>query len=290
MHQVARLCGARAVQARDGEVSGKKMPATSKATGAGEHPQTQVYCMKQLNVIGDTTKSVPLMSSLELVELINSSRDASAAGLRHADFLAKVPKVLGVELSEKFRSVYQDATKRTLPSYNFPKREACLMAMSYSYELQAVVFDRMTELERKELIPTLPNFSNPAEAARAWAEQYELREAATKALELAAPKVEFVERYVESTGSKGFRQVAKLLEANEARFREFLVEEKIMYRLGGEWTVYQPHIDAGRVEVKTGTDNGHAYTSVRFTPKGVQWIAGLWGQRKLNIALAGAEV
>ena len=29
------------------------------------------------------------------------------------------------------------------------KREARLMAMSYSYELQAKVFDRMTELEEK---------------------------------------------------------------------------------------------------------------------------------------------
>jgi len=37
------------------------------------------------------------------------------------------------------------------------------------------------------------------------------------------------------------------------------------------------HIDAGRFVVKTGSaDNGHAFSSSRFTPKGVAWITGLW--------------
>lgn len=47
----------------------------------------------------------------------------------------------------KIFAQYKDSTGRDLPCYRFPKREACLMAMSYSYELQATVFDRMTELE-----------------------------------------------------------------------------------------------------------------------------------------------
>src|SRR5574337_115932 len=51
------------------------------------------------------------------------------------------------------------------------------MAMSYSYEIQAKVFDRMTALEEKLARPAgavmLPDFTNPALAARAWAEQYE---------------------------------------------------------------------------------------------------------------------
>lgn len=89
------------------------------------------------------------MTSLELVEYINDSRkfDEKPVKLRHADFMAKVPKVLGFELSEKFRSVYLDTTSRTLPCYRLPKREACLMAMSYSYEIQAQVFDHMTAME-----------------------------------------------------------------------------------------------------------------------------------------------
>lgn len=109
-----------------------------------------------------------------------------------------------------------------------------------------------------------------------------LRLAADQAeqLEAARPAVEFVERYVDATGSMGFRQVCKLLHANENRFREFLLDQRIMYRLGGEWTPYQEHIDAGRFEVKAGVAraNDHAFNQARFTPKGVQWVAGLWAR------------
>lgn len=107
---------------------------------------------------------------------------------------------------------------------------------------------------------------------------------AQQALAIAAPKAEFVDKYVESTGLKGFRQTAKLLRANEARFREFLLDKKIMYRMGGEWQAYQNHIDAGRFAVKTGTsDSGHAFNQAKFTPKGVTWVAGLWAQYNLEV-------
>ncbi len=109
--------------------------------------------------------SAVTMTSLEMVEYINTVRkeEALAAGaefpsaefaeLRHRDFTAKVPKVLGKEMSEKFRTSLKDAYGRNQPGYTFPKREACLMAMSYSYELQAKVYDHMTELESKLALP-----------------------------------------------------------------------------------------------------------------------------------------
>lgn len=106
--------------------------------------------------------SVPTMSSLQMVEYINADRKAKAEAegltfpckeyrvLQHKDFLKKTPKVLGEEHSAKFFSQYKDSTGRYLPCYQFPKREACLMAMSYSYELQAAVYDYMEELDRQK--------------------------------------------------------------------------------------------------------------------------------------------
>ncbi|PHM56856.1 Rha family transcriptional regulator [Xenorhabdus stockiae] len=103
----------------------------------------------------------PTMTSLEMVDYINADRKAKAEAegfsfpckkyrkLQHKDFLKKVPKVLGEEHSAKFFAQYKDGTGRELPCYRFPKRESCLMAMSYNYELQAQVFDHMTELEAK---------------------------------------------------------------------------------------------------------------------------------------------
>lgn len=132
----------------------------------------------------------------------------------------------------------------------------------------------------------LPDFADPVAAARAWADATESKLKAETALALAAPKVEFVDRYVTAdTGAKGFRQVCKLLKANEARFREFLAEEKIMYRLQGDLVAYQNHIDAGRFECKTGEANGHAFSRCLFSPKGVEWVAGEWAKRQIRDAV-----
>ena len=119
--------------------------------------------------------------------------------------------------------------------------------------------------------------------------QVEQQEAA---LALAAPKVEFVDNYVQaSTGSLGFRQVCKLLKAKEPAFREFLLAEKIMYYLGGTLTAHQNHLDAGRFEVKTGVANSeHAYSSTKFSAKGVTWVAGEWAKHQARLALAEVAV
>lgn len=104
------------------------------------------------------------MTSLELVSFINEHRrqQAEVAGqrfpskgfakLEHKDFLEKVPAVLG-DTSAEFSADLPDSYGRPRRGYIFPKREACLMAMSYSYELQAAVFDRMTALEENQRTP-----------------------------------------------------------------------------------------------------------------------------------------
>lgn len=224
------------------------------------------------------------MVSLELVDYINDSRkfDEKPVQLRHADFMAKVPKVLGGELSEKFRSVYTDTTGRTLPCYRFPKREACLMAMSYSYELQAQIFDRMTAMEEALKKPAL-NLDDPAFLRQALLGYTEKVIELEQQVQLQAPKVAFVDKYVAGNGNKTFRQVTKLLGANERKFRDFLKKEKIMYKLNGEWLAYQNHIDAKRFHNNTGiSESNHTFTRSLFTPKGVEWTAGEWAKFNLR--------
>ena len=238
----------------------------------------------------DTTVT---MTSHELVEFINNHRKEQAEGsgyafpskgfakLQHKDFLAKVPEVLGAQTSAKFSADLPDSYGRLQPAYRFPKREATLMAMSYSYALQAAVYDHMTALEAKA---TQPAFQIPATlsaALRLAAEQAEQIERQQEQLALAAPKVEFVDRYVESTGNKCFRTVAKLLGAKESALRAFLQYRGVMYLLDGEWMAYSQHHAAGRFVVKTGSRNGHSFAQTLFTPKGVQWIAGQWAKHQL---------
>ena len=224
------------------------------------------------------------MSSLELVDYINAHRKEVATiekpyvELNHSDFMRKAPRVLSDEGSRKFSDTYiHTQNGQTYPCFRFPKREACLMAMSYSYELQAQVFDRMTAMENHIAAQNQPSYmiEDPIKRAEKWIEEAKQKQAAIHQLELAAPKVAFVDKYVAGNGNKTFRQVAKLLQIEEYKFREFLESNRIMYKLNGEWTAYQNHVDAKRFHVKTGvSDSGHAFNHALFTPKGIEWIAG----------------
>ncbi len=213
-----------------------------------------------------------LMSSGNLLELVNNARSlAGEKPVRHNDFVSRCADELEGDHYETF--VVQNPNNTSTRYLKLTVDQCKLIAMRESKSVRRSVLECLNSMQ-----PALPDFSNPAAAARAWAEQYELTAKANEALALAAPKVEFVDQYVEATGSMTFRQVCKLLGANEREFREFLRAKGIMYKLGGEWTAYATHIDAGRFEVKTGTatHNDHAYTSARFTPKGVEWVSALW--------------
>lgn len=222
------------------------------------------------------------MSSIQLRELINAERvSAGEPQVRNDHFLSRVEDELGDEL-EGVQKFFTPLHGNQVATYNLTLDQCALVGMRESKAVRRSVLQKIKSLESRTLIQVPQSLSA---ALRLAADQAEQIEAQQQALAIAAPKVDFVDRYVESAGLKGFRQTAKLLGANESRFREFLLDKKIMYRMGGEWQAYSAHIDAGRFEVKTDTaDNGHSFNQAKFTPKGVNWVAGLWAQYKLESA------
>ena len=244
--------------------------------------------MSELMAVGQALT----MSSFELLEIVNQSRaNHGEATVRHNDFLARCKDELDGEPYEIFVEPSKKTSKGLIPAFEAIRMtiDQCrLVGMRESKGVRRWVLERLKALEseRKQVAQppvAIPDFMNPAEAARAWAAEFEAKQKAQQALALAAPKVEFVDKYVQATGLFTFREVAKLLKANEARFREFLLDQKIMYRLGigGDLTAYQNHADAGRFEVKTNTaKNGHSYKRTMFTTKGVHWVAGQWAQHQ----------
>ena len=229
------------------------------------------------NELLSNTANNATMSSREIAEL---------TGKRHTDVMRDIRNMLEqLEVGErKFASSYFSDQNKELPCFELDRLHVECLLTGYSIPLRMKVLERLTELEQTNT-PQLPNFSNPAEAARAWADEVEAKQAAVALIEQQKPAVEFVERYVAAdSGSKGFRQVAKMLKANEAHFRAFLLEKRITYTLGGERMPYQHHTDAGRFEVKTGVAGDHVFNQAKFTAKGVNWIAGLWAQHQLEVA------
>lgn len=217
------------------------------------------------------TSSAITMNSARLLSLVNEARlSAGEKPVRHNDFVARCRDELEGDYYESF--VVQNLNNTETTHLNLTADQCKLVAMRESKSVR-----RQVLVSLNQMAPAVPkNFS---EALRLAADQQEQIEQQAQQLAIAAPKVEFVDKYVEATGLKGFRQVAKLLGAKENDFREFLCDNKILYRLGAEWVPYANHIDAGRFSVKTGqADNGHAFNSAKFTPKGVQWLAELWNK------------
>lgn len=144
------------------------------------------------------------------------------------------------------------------------------------------------ECERRALQAPQAQFSIPktlSEALRLAADQAETIERQAAQIEQQKPAVEFVERYTEADGSKGFREVCKLLKANEARFRQFLLDARILYRLGGRLMPFAQHLEAGRFTVITGMNGENAYTTAKFTSKGITWVAGEWAKHNLAMGV-----
>lgn len=241
-----------------------------------------------MHIQSEASNHAPRFSASQNVARTMSSREiADLVEKRHDNVKRTIGNLMdaGVILPQVEEVSNDGPGPLVIVQYRLSKRDSFIVVAQLCPEFTARLVDRWQELEAQQaLSPALPNFASPADAARAWAEQFEQRQAAEQALLIAAPKVDFVDRYVDTQGSMGFRQVAKLLKANEHQLRDMLIKRKVMYYLNGTLTAHSNHIAAGRFETRTGTSerNSHAYTQARFTPKGVQWVAGLWAEHQME--------
>lgn len=214
------------------------------------------------------------MSSREIAEL---------TGKQHQHVRRDIKTMLTeLDLDESnFGRTYFDAQNREQSEFVLERLHVECLLTGYSIPLRMKVLERLQELESINKLGYNPN--NEIEVLQQLLITKQTLAQQAEMIEHQKPAVAFVERYVAAdSGSKGFRQVAKLLNANEFEFRAFLSDNKIMYRLGGEWMPHQKHIDAGRFEVRAGLAGDHAFNQAKFTAKGVNWIAGLWGQYQLE--------
>ena len=204
-------------------------------------------------------------------------------GKRHDNVMADARKMLGEIGSPEISGGYLDKQDRTQPCLMLSKDETMCLVAGYSTELRFRIVKRWRELEEAQ---------KPVELSRLEILQMALESERARIeveakLAIAAPKAEFVDRYVDATGTYGFRQVAKMLSVKENWFSDFLIEKGIMYRLSGRLTAHSGHIDAGRFVPRAGVaKNDHAYTECRFTAKGVEWVAGEIAKSKAVAAIA----
>ena len=205
-----------------------------------------------------------------------SSRDiAKTIGIPHGEVKRLIKSLETTRrLSQPLSVHLYEREGETRQEYRLNKRDSLQAIARLAPAFIAGALDYWQEREQRA---RLPDFTNPAVAARAWAEEFERRQAAEQQLALTAPKAAFYDRYMQVDDSLGFRQLCKMLKVKEPEFRRFLFERNIMYRANGVLTPQQYHLQAGYFTVHASVgENQHAFSQARFTAKGVKWIAGLW--------------
>ena len=227
--------------------------------------------MENMNIQVLEANNVLTMSSLEIAEL---------TGKQHKHVLTDIRNMLNslnID-SAVFTAQYKDSTGRSLVMFNLPKDETLCLIAGYNVQVRMRIIKRWQELEAKgkpDLSTDVGKLLLIQEMAAKQLELISENKRISESLSIAAPKAEFVDSFVDSTGLKSFRKVAKILGINERKFRQFLADNKIMYKQNNDWLPYAEHINAGRFVNKTGESQGHAFISTYFTPKGEVWIAGL---------------
>lgn len=113
------------------------------------------------------------MISSNLLDLVNKARvSAEEKPVRHNDFVARCRDELDGEHYESF--VVQNSNKTVTEYLKLTEDQCKLVAMRESKSVRRAVLDELKRLQSNT--PSLPDFSNPAAAARAWAEQFELNQ------------------------------------------------------------------------------------------------------------------
>ncbi|HHX0787042.1 TPA: phage antirepressor KilAC domain-containing protein [Haemophilus influenzae] len=213
--------------------------------------------MNQLLTITKENASTLTMSSREIAEITHKE---------HKNVLRVIRDLIEQNLVAQIEPLKFEYRNQWFDYYELNKRDTFVVVARLSPEFTAAVVDRWQALENRQkptaLIPQ--SFSEALMlAAQLQAEK-----------ERNAPKVAFVDHYVEVGTSKSFRETAKILKMPERALVNRLVEDKYLYRQSGVLLPYQSAHTKDLFTVKTGTaEHGHNYTQTRVTSKGIEFIA-----------------
>lgn len=225
------------------------------------------------------------MEEIARKETITSLEIAEVTGKRHSDVLEAIRNMESAWARVAQRKFplgsYKDANNQSRPCYILNKTECLYVATKFNDEARAKLVLRWEELEsqvrKSEII--MPNFSNPAEAARAWADQYEQRLKLEAKAREDAPKVEFFESVAESKDAVEMKAVSSTLNyvaVGRNKLFAILREQKVLLSNN---IPYQKYIDAGYFRtIETKKNCG---TEVRIFIKTLVYQKGLDYIRKL---------
>ena len=161
--------------------------------------------------------NVQTMSSREIAEL--TSKELSHV---HRDIRAMIESLKDDPVLDDVKE--EKDTRGYTVAFHLNKELTLTLVAGYNVKLRLAIIKRWQELEAQQQsnLLVLPNFTDPAEAAIAWATEYKAKQLALKQLEVAKPKVEFVDKFVERGTNRNITAVAKELGVTAIKLGKWL--------------------------------------------------------------------
>jgi phage antirepressor YoqD-like protein len=153
-----------------------------------------------LQTIGATEAT---MSSREIAEVVESRHDSVKRTIERLVKSRTISQPPLVDGDKAGNHVVEQV-------YLVGKRDSYVIVAQMSPAFTGRLVDRWQELEQ-QVAMALPDFTNPAEAARAWADQVEARQALEVRVTADAPKVAFAEAVRAIDGACHIEKIAKTL-------------------------------------------------------------------------------
>ena len=207
------------------------------------------------------------MSSIDLLELINNVRVANnEEPLRRNSFNLKIEDEL--EGSHYTKNVVKNQNGTESVVYELTIEQCTLIGMRESKSVRRTVLEKLKQLENHI---QLPNFTDPAEAAEAWAKEYREKQALAIELKAAEPKINHYDKVVERKNLLNATQVGEKLDGMSA-----IILNRHLAELG----VYNKSVKRGKVFSTWFIQKGYGemkqsdagFDQALFTQKGQAWV------------------
>ena len=234
-------------------------------------------------------------------QIVTDSRSvAEHFGKRHNDVTEVIRKLLATEKSvtKMFHESKFEYRGQEFPMYLMNRDGFSLLVMGFTgkkaLEWKLKYIDAFNEME-KQLVDkntlALPDFTNPVEAARAWANEYEAKQKALTENAVMKPKADFYDTVANTESLFSMADVAKTLDMGIGRNKlfAFLRDKGILDK---DNHPYQKYVDAGYMRLienhcKAG-DNDVVYKCTYVKQKGIDYIRKiLLKERGLNDEVMG---
>ncbi|OEH66787.1 MAG: hypothetical protein BAX61_13360 [Psychrobacter sp. B29-1] len=244
------------------------------------------------------------MQNIMQVNAINktmSSREiAKLADKQHGHVIRDI-ELLNETLAQESLSIigesfYTADNGQTYREFLLTKEQTIDLMTGYNRNLRVRINRRWAELEAQASSPVLalPDFTNPALAARAWADEYQAKQIAQEQLAIAAPKAAALDTLSHAKGSLGIRETANTVGIPERKFIARCTDEnkpissRFMYRDDkNKLRAYAHRIKQGFMTQKITSYAGRGgkdivTVQVKFTAAGVAHVAKLMQNKPVN--------